>query len=331
MRPRLLATIREPFREPFRHQQRRSCGPDRCPRGRLGAGRRGRRAVPGHVRDADHGGHEVRAPVRHAPRPHHEPADHGDAARHGPGAAAHARGHALGMDGQHHVLHQPGRRRAGPDPVLGHRHPAPSRLRAAEPVHDAGRPADHHRAGHDAGGAGPRGQGAVRHRVPVPRPGRVRGDHPGPRPPHRRHLRDPLEVRGRRGRRPEQGRGRPGPPVRGPGRGGRGAAHHLRGRPEPLRRVPAVGPVLDGAAGRREGGRRAGRAADDQAVARVDAHVGLRGRGRATRDHRRVRPRAGRGAGRHRRLRDAGHLPAAVDGEPPLRHHHRGPARLLRR
>ena len=194
-----------------------------------GPGGAGRRAVPGHVRNPDHGRHPVRAPVRHAPGAHHEPAHHGNPAGHGPGAAADARGHALGVDGQHHVLHQPGRRRAGPDPLLGHRHPAPPRLRAAEPVHDAGRPADHHRAGHDAGRAGPRGQGPVRHRIPVPRPGRVRRHHPGPRPAHRRDLPDPLQVPGRRGRGPQQGRGGPGPAVRGAGRGGRRAAHHLRG------------------------------------------------------------------------------------------------------
>ena len=46
---------------------------------------------------------------------------------------------------------------------------------------------------------------------------------------------------------------------------------------------PAVGPVLDAAAGRREGRRRPRRAADDQAVARVDADVGLRGGRRAAR------------------------------------------------
>jgi hypothetical protein len=28
------------------------------------------------------------------------------------------------VDGQHHLLHEPGRRRAGPDPAVGHRHPA---------------------------------------------------------------------------------------------------------------------------------------------------------------------------------------------------------------
>ena len=99
-----------------------------------------------------------------------------------------------------------------------------------------------------------------------------------------------------------------GPAVRGAGRGGRRAGHHLRGRPVPLRRAPALGPVLDAAAGRREGRRRARRAADDQALARVDADVGLRGRRRAARVHRRVRPRAGGQAGRHRRLRDAGDL-----------------------
>ena len=54
-------------------------------------------------------------------------------------------------------------------------------------------------------------------------------DHAGPRPAHRGGLRRPLEVPGRRRRRPQQGGGRP-RTCRSRARAGRrGAAHHLRG------------------------------------------------------------------------------------------------------
>ena len=86
-------------------------------------GRRVRRAVPGHLRHADVCVVTKYGAARRQPRGRTSPTSARMETLRDMGVedTPDARGHPLGADGQHHVLHQPGRRGARPDPVLGHR------------------------------------------------------------------------------------------------------------------------------------------------------------------------------------------------------------------
>ena len=227
-----------------------AAGRDR-PGGRIGTRGSLGGPVPGRVRDVPAADHEVPPAVRQPAGAHYQPAHHGNHARHGHRGHAHARGDPVGADGQHHVLHQSGGRGTRADSLLGDRHGPARQLRAAEPVHDARRPADHHRAHHGQGGAGARGADPVRHRVPLAHPGRHGRHHDRARPADRRAALHPVEVPDRRGRGPQQGRRRPRPALRGARRRRRRDEYHLRGGPVPVRSAPPVGSVLDAAAGRR--------------------------------------------------------------------------------
>ncbi len=71
---------------------------------------------------------------------------------------------------------------------------------------------------------------AFLHRVPESRPGRRRRHHDGPRPPHRRGLRDQVPVPDRRRRRPVAGRRAHRPALRGPDGHRRVDEYHLQSR-----------------------------------------------------------------------------------------------------
>ena len=208
-------------------------------------------------------------------------------------------------DGRHGVLHQPGGRRARPPAHLGHAPAAAGRLHARQPVHPLRPAAGHLRADHPRRGRAPRQPRALRHRVPLARPGRRRRHGHGAGPHRRRGLRDPRQVPDRRRRRALEDRAGHRPADG--GRDGLGGVdeHRLPRGPLQVRRAPPERPLLDHAAGRRHGWHRHGPGAHGAPVGRVADRLGLRhqraaaGGRRGGRDPRRAQPRGRRHDRRH--------------------------------